>query len=81
MEGSLELYNRTIQIISELTEVSIEEISDNTALLDLGFDSLMALELSVYLEREFEIRLTEDELVNMKTLKDIMKFCEGKKRY
>lgn len=70
-----EVYQRTIDLIAELTEVDVNEIKQNTILYEIGFNSLMGLELAVYLEREFDIRLEENELGEIKTVEDILNFC------
>jgi acyl carrier protein len=41
---------------------------------DLGADSLDALELGMALEEEFEIEVTDDDLTEMKTVSDVVKF-------
>lgn len=49
-----------------------------TPLGELGIDSLSALELSVYLEREFGARIEEDELGSIRTLEDIIALAQSK---
>lgn len=43
---------------------------------DLGIDSLDAVELAMALEEEFGIKLSDDELQAMKTVKDIVNSVE-----
>ncbi|MCD7809882.1 MAG: acyl carrier protein [Erysipelotrichaceae bacterium] len=45
---------------------------------DLGIDSLDAVELSLDLESEFDIEITDDELSSLKTVEDIVKLIESK---
>jgi acyl carrier protein len=47
-------------------------------LQDLGVDSLTALELAVYLEREFGARMDEQELSRIGTLADIVELVASK---
>lgn len=39
---------------------------------DLGIDSLSAVELSLELETEFDIRIEDEELAKLKTVQDII---------
>ena len=43
---------------------------------DLGADSLDFVELSMMLEREFNVRFSEDEMANAKTVGDLYELIE-----
>ena len=45
---------------------------------EIGIDSLAVLELVVTLEREFGVRMTEDDLGGIATLEDILTFITGR---
>ncbi|MEG0276877.1 MAG: acyl carrier protein [Coprobacillus sp.] len=45
---------------------------------DLGIDSLAAVELSLDLETEFDIEISDEELAALKTVEDIVKLIESK---
>lgn len=45
---------------------------------DLGIDSLAAVELSLELETEFDIRIEDEELAELVTVADIVKLLESK---
>ena len=45
---------------------------------DLGIDSLAAVELSLELETEFDVRIEDDELAKLVTVADIVKLLESK---
>lgn len=70
------LKKRLVELTIQLTGSELDEASLDTPLADLGVDSLMALELAVYLEREFSIRLEEDELASIERLADIVTKAE-----
>lgn len=78
MEMIVKIKQRVLELVSQQTDRSLTEEDWHTPLVDLGVDSLMALELAVYLEREFHFRLTESELASIKTLEDILKAIEPK---
>lgn len=45
---------------------------------DLGIDSLAAVELSLDLETEFDVEISDEELAALKTVEDIVKLIESK---
>lgn len=45
---------------------------------DLGIDSLAAVELSLDLETEFDIEISDEELAALGTVADIVKLIESK---
>jgi acyl carrier protein len=45
---------------------------------DLNIDSLLAVQLSVLLENKYNIEITEEELVNLVTIKDVVDLLESK---
>ena len=45
---------------------------------DLGIDSLAAVELSLDLESEFDVEISDEELAALVTVEDIVKLIESK---
>ncbi|MBU7316800.1 acyl carrier protein [Paenibacillus oleatilyticus] len=78
------LKRRLVELAFEITgEGELGEDQDydvylTSPLPELGVDSLTALELAVHLEREFGTRLEEQELTQIRTLEDIVRFVEAK---
>ncbi|KPV60636.1 hypothetical protein QJ48_04490 [Paenibacillus sp. A3] len=78
------LKRRLVELAFEITgEGELGENQDydvylTSPLPELGVDSLTALELAVHLEREFGTRLEEQELTQIRTLEDIVRFVEAK---
>lgn len=46
---------------------------------DLGIDSLAAVELSLDLETEFDVEISDEELAALVTVEDIVKLIESKR--
>ncbi|GMX63899.1 hypothetical protein Elgi_04030 [Paenibacillus elgii] len=78
------LKRRLVELAFEITgEGELGEDQDydvylTSPLPELGVDSLTALELAVHVEREFGTRLEEQELTQIRTLEDIVRFVEAK---
>ena len=66
-------------IIAEIAEMEEEEIKgDSNFVEDLGFDSMMALEILARLEKQYKIKIPEEELVK---LVDLNQTVELVKKY
>ncbi|KMJ56145.1 acyl carrier protein [Bacillus sp. LL01] len=60
------------EIIAEVLEVEVEEVEMETDLVEeLEADSMMALEIMATIEKEFGMKIPEDELPNFGSLKEI----------
>lgn len=61
--------------VLELDEGCIDEIDNSTNLLDLGVDSLKAIEIVVMIEDKYGIMISDDDLIvdNFSTLEKIEK--------
>lgn len=68
-----------IGLVEEMTQRELTEDALSQSFEELGIDSLMALELAVYLEREFGVRLTEEDLGAIRHLQDIVAIAEERK--
>lgn len=73
------VFNKVIDIVAEVAECEPEEISADTSLPDeLEVDSLMGLEILVMVEKEFGVKLEEDQLHLMTTADNITKLIVAK---
>ena len=67
------------QIIVEILHVDPREITGNTTFVeDLGADSLDLFQIAALVDEKFEIEITEDEFLNIKTAGDIVKLIRAK---
>jgi acyl carrier protein len=53
-------------LISEIAEVDM--IPDDTHFKDLGIDSMMGVEIVAAIERQYQIKIADDELKEVSTL-------------
>ena len=71
------VYEKIRQMISEQLDIDIDRIDDNTNIIeDLGADSLDIVELMMAAEEEFAVMVAEEEIKNLKTVGDVVKYIE-----
>lgn len=67
------------QIVSEILDVTVDEIKDDASILDdLGADSIAVMEIVMELEGEYGIDVPTEDVVNLKTVNDIVAYIESK---
>lgn len=66
-------------ILKELRKFSNKKISDDSNIKDLNIDSLDLLQLVVTLEKNMQISISDEELLSIKTVKDIINIINKKK--
>lgn len=59
-------------MLANVLDVDVAEVTDTAEFVeDLGVDSLMALEVLVALEKEYQIKLDEAKLIEMRSLDSV----------
>ena len=72
-------FEKLQQIIAEVLNVDIDEITPNTTFVDdLGADSLDLFELVMELEEEYSIEIPAEELTDISTVGDVMNYLKDK---
>lgn len=67
------------KIISETFFIDMEKITNDSSLKDdLGIDSLDATSLVLDIEKKYNIRVSNEELVGLVYVKDVVKLLEEK---
>ena len=64
------------ELIAEIAEK--DEIPDDVAFKDLGIDSMMAIEIVADVERQYKIKVPEEELVQVTDLDSVVKLVQSK---
>ncbi len=64
-------------IISDQLEVAVEKLSMDTTFEDIDADSLDIVELVMALEEEFDLEISDQEVENIKTVGDVVKYIES----
>ena len=76
------LEQEIINTIAEEGEIDKSEITLDSNLYDLGIDSLSSLEILVALENKYDIRIAQNRLKNVNSVREIVRVVssELKKR-
>ena len=73
------VFEKVVSIIADQLDVEEEKVTTEAAIADdLGADSLDVVDLVMSLEEEFNIEIPDEEVENIKTVGDIVKFIEEK---
>ena len=73
------MFEKVQEVLMEAINVDEDMIKMEANLKDdLGIDSLAAVELSLELETEFDVRIEDEELAKLVTVADIVNLLESK---
>ncbi|MCB0825174.1 MAG: acyl carrier protein [Fimbriimonadaceae bacterium] len=73
------VFDRVKKVVCEELGVSEGEVTETASFTDdLGADSLDVVELVMALEDEFGTEIPDDDVANLKTVGDAVKYIEGK---
>jgi len=71
---------KIIEIISKQLRAEADQITPGTGIMeDLGADSLDIVELLITIEDEFNIKVPDEDVPNLKTVGDIIGYVESHK--
>lgn len=77
--GGTKMFEKVKAVLVEAINVDEDMITMEANLKDdLGIDSLAAVELSLELETEFDIRIEDEELAKLISVADIVTLLESK---
>ena len=74
----MKTYERVKGIIAR--HIDISNISDDVLLENAGLNSLDIVEISAEIEEAFNLELTSDEIIGIKTIRDIVCLIEQKRK-
>ncbi|HVJ89028.1 MAG TPA: acyl carrier protein [Labilithrix sp.] len=64
-------------LIAEIAE--IDEVPDDATFKDLGIDSMMGVEIVAAIERKYQVKIDDSELVEVTTLNNAMALVQKKR--
>ena len=72
------MLERLLNIIANRLNIEVDSITlDSDITGELGADSLNIVELAYDIESAFSVKATDEEIMNIKTVEDILVFLEG----
>ncbi len=69
---------RVKDIIAAQLEVAVDKLSKETTFEDIDADSLDIVELVMALEEEFDLEISDQEIENINSVGDVIKYIESK---
>ncbi|OGW72137.1 MAG: hypothetical protein A2Y02_03390 [Omnitrophica bacterium GWA2_52_12] len=75
--SSSEISERVKKILTKVLKVPAEEMTpDSLIMADLGADSVEIWDIAVGIEKEFKIKLQQNNIENIKTIKNILELVD-----
>ncbi len=72
------VFNQVAEILVDQLDVEKDKVTMEASIIDdLGADSLDVVDLVMSLEEEFGLEIPDDQVENMKTVGDIVKYIEA----
>lgn len=72
-----ELIQRVIKVIAATKRIPVESVTIESDFVQLGIDSMDAVEILFAMENEFDVSIPDDEV---RTVRGIRQMCEGVER-
>lgn len=73
----MDIFEKVKALVAEQLDAEADTITESTSITDdLGADSLDVVDLVMAIEDEFSIEIPEDQVENIKTIGDIVKYIE-----
>lgn len=70
---------KLIALLAEQLDVDAGEITEETDIIDdLGADSLDVVDLVMSLEDEFDLEIPDEDIENIRTVGELVKYLEGR---
>ena len=73
------MFEKIKAILADQLNIKADKIQENSKIIeDLGADSLDIVEMLMTVEDKFNVSVSDEEAVNMRTVKDIVSLLEAK---
>ncbi|APU17094.1 MULTISPECIES: acyl carrier protein [Actinoalloteichus] len=79
-EGTTFIADGLAAIVEEVAGVAADDVTQDKSFIDdLDIDSLSMVEIAVQAEDKFGVKIPDDELANLKTVGDAVKYIDDNK--
>ena len=79
MADTAEIQAGLAEIVEEVAGVDAADVTPEKSFVDdLDIDSLSMVEIAVAAQDQFGVEIPDDELKNLKTVKDVVVYVQGK---
>ena len=76
------IFDKVKEILMDQLDVEEEKVTMEASIVDdLGADSLDLVDMVMSLEEEFDVEIPDDQVENIKTVGDIVKYIEDNAQY
>ncbi len=73
----MDIFEQVKKILCDQLDLEEEQVSEDSEVIDdLGADSLDIVDLVMTLEEEFDTEIPDEDIENLKTVGDIVKYIE-----
>jgi acyl carrier protein len=78
-QDMIKIEEKIKKMIADVVEIDLERVKETAFFIDdLGADSLDRVELMIRIEKEYQIRISDIEIVKFKTVKNLLDFMKQK---
>nr|AJS09400.1 acyl-carrier protein [Streptomyces sp. HKI 118] len=74
------MYEKVKSLLTDVFKVPEDQITPQATLEDLGMDSLAAVEFALALEKDFQVEVSDDEVLELERLDLIVELVERRAR-
>lgn len=75
----MDIYEQVKKILCDQLDLEEEQVNEDSEVIDdLGADSLDIVDLVMTLEEEFDTEIPDEDIENLKTVGDIVKYIEDR---
>lgn len=78
MTAKDEIRRQVMEIVADVADVPVEEVSPESMLADLDVDSLRGLRIVAEVEKRYGVVITESEIGKIRSMRDIFALVEDK---
>ncbi len=72
----MDVKEKVKSIVADQLEIDIDKLTMETTFEEIDADSLDIVELVMTLEEEFELEISDEEIENIKSVGDVVKYIE-----